>query len=199
MKFPYPVPDYTSPTPTISSIELKDTNVTVNGAKFQDTSGSPLTVTLHPVTPSGGAEKKVDKPNVTSPNQIQFDYKPLALATGCWQVKVQVGSAESAASTDKPPKDQFAVPPKIDKATPSGKTLIATGTGLIDLSSCGMPVSFEVVSSATGAKPTPVTPKFLGDGKQATFTLPTAPAGAKWKELHVLLNGNQVSSTNITQ
>ena len=190
-KFPYAVPDYIAPGPSITSVAVKDTTVTVTGANFNDTA----TVTAHAAVPV--AVEKIAKPTITA-TQIQFDDKGFAAA--CWQVQVKVGSAENAASTDKPPKDQFAsaATPKIDTNTLTGSTLKVTGADLLDLSACGgAPLTFQVLSDAAGAKPEAIAKPELTDGKTATLTTPTLAAGAKWKEVDALVSGKPVACAEI--
>jgi flagellar motor switch/type III secretory pathway protein FliN len=173
-------------------VAFEDPTVTVTGANL---SGTPLTVTLHPVTPDGLTDQTADKTTQT-PTEITFDAKS-KLAIACWQVQVKIGDTTLKASTDKPPKDQFAVAPAptIDnnpKLTGNSQ-LTVTGTQLVDLSECGVPLTFEVLSTAAGATTQRVTKATLSaDGKQATLDLPKLATGAKWKEVHVLLNGKQV-------
>jgi hypothetical protein len=196
MKFPYTVPDYTA-TPAISGVEFKDNAVTVTGANFQDSAGSAVSVKLHRVSAPSVPDQNIAKPTVTA-TQIKFDFP--SASVGCWQVQVNVGNVQTSASTDKPPKDQFAVPPTpvIKTAVLKGSTLTATGTGLVDLADCGTPLKFEALSSAKNATAKPITAKLLADGTQATFDMPALDNGTKWKELHTLLNGKQVSNTPIT-
>lgn len=198
MKFPYTVPDYTLGSPAITGVTVKDTTVTVAGTNFFDTTSAALSVIAHPVTPTGLTDQKIDKPTHTA-TQIQFDDRGYAPA--CWQVQVKVGTAQAHPSPDKPPKDQFAIAPapKVDSATLSGTTLTIAGTQLVDLAECGVPLTFETLSDATGAKPQTVSkPVISADGKQATLTPPTLASGAKWKEVQILLNGKQVATTAIT-
>jgi hypothetical protein len=197
MKFPYTVPDCTLPAPSIHSVAVNGTVVTVAGANFYNTSASPLAVTAHPIPPSGLADQKIEKPTSTL-TQIQFDDK--AFGPACWQVQVKVGNAQAPESADKPPKDQFAVAPmpKIDAATLSGTKLTVTGEQFVDLAGCGVPLSFEVVSDAPGAKPQAIAKASISaDDKQASFDVPVAPQGEKWLDVHALLNGKQVVTAKI--
>ncbi len=193
-KFPYPVPDYTLPPPTISEVSTSGSTVTVKGTNFF----TPVAVTAHAVTPSGIADQKIENPARTL-TQIQFDDKGFAPA--CWQVQVRVGSAEAPPSSDKPPKDQFAVAPvpTIASAVLTDSKLTVTGTQFVNLEECGAKLSFEVLSDASGANPQGINmPELSADGRQATLTMPMLAAGAKWKEVHVLVNSKPAATAPIT-
>jgi hypothetical protein len=186
--------------PSIASVAVKDTTVTVTGTNFVDTVASPLSVAAHAVVPASGvADQKIAKPIVTGATGIEFDDK--AFPAACWQVQVKVGTAAAPASTAKPPKDEFAtVPtPKISTATLHNAQLTVTGSEFYDLSECGgAPLTFEVLSDAAGAKPKDIAKAALSaDGKKVTFNMPALAAEAKWKEVHALLGGKQVATATI--
>jgi hypothetical protein len=193
MKFPFTVPDYSLPAPSVSKVAVDGSTVTVTGANFYDTPKAPLAVTAHSLAPKDAKDQSVATPARTL-TQIQFDAK--AFPSACYQVQVKVGSAQ-AASTDKPPKDEFPwfLKPAIVSATLDGSSLKVALDQLFNLPDCGAPgaaLTFQVLSDGTGAKPQAVAnPQFLADGKTATLTMPAFAGDAKsWKTVEALINGN---------
>jgi hypothetical protein len=122
--------------------------------------------------------------SVTSVTSGQFDIAlPTDLKPGCWDVQVKAGGLSSNHS------DKFAIEPRptLDSAVRTDKSIVVTGTDLVDFAHCGGPkISFQLLKEGSTTA-VPVEVLDWNNGKPV-LSLPEAAKKDTWK-VQVLLDG----------
>lgn len=174
----------------IDSISLSGNTLTVKGRGFN----SNMVVNLNSQT---GEERQVPAANFTFVNSGQFTVAlPTDLKPGCWDVQAQTNGLSSNHS------EKFAIEPHptLDSAVSTGKSIVVSGTDLVDFSHCGdQRISFQFLPDGeTSAKPLDV---LNWNNGKPVLSLPagTTQANTLKGKVQLLLNGSLVTANGEAQ
>jgi hypothetical protein len=186
--FEYAVKDHPLAAPKVDKVQRSGSALTITGDRFFSTTSNPLTVTLRPSAAPGLDPVPVQTFD-RKVKEIKIDLASLNLKPACWTPEVSVGNMKALGAT------AFAQPPapRIRSAKKGGTRVVVLGEQFVDLSPCGKPLTFQLVEDKDGAQPIAVGHLTLVSPTEASFDLPTQPAGAKWR-VRVLVDGVEAAN-----